>query len=241
VILAAAGKSERFKDPNYKKPFAVLKRKAIWLHSADLFLKRTDVKQLIIVISAGDKEDFLSRFGPNLAVMGIEIAIGGQQRADSVQNALEKVDSAIEYVAIHDAARPCLHADLVDSVFAAAVKHGAAIPAIPVYSTLKRSRDGQQVDSTEDRTGLFLAQTPQVFRRTLIQELYANRGDFNPTDEAQLAEMAGHTVAMVKGSPLNIKVTTKADLRLANACLDSMPATKFDAPLHPFADDNLWR
>lgn len=241
VILAAAGKSSRFNDPNYKKPFAQLKRKSIWLYSAELFLKRSDVKQLIIVIAPDDKEDFFSRFGPNLAVMGIDVAIGGEQRADSIQNALAKVDSSVDYVAIHDAARPCINADLIDSVFTAATKHGAAIPAIPVHSTLKRSGDGQQVDGTEDRSDLYMAQTPQVFKRTLIEELYANRGDLNPTDESQLAEAAGHTVAIVRGSPLNIKVTTKDDLRLAKACLDAMPATKFDAPIHPFADDNLWR
>lgn len=241
VILAAAGKSSRFKDPNYKKPFAQLKRKAIWLYSAELFLKRPDVKQVIMIISPDDKEDFVSRFGPNLAVMGIDVALGGEQRADSIQNGLAKVDEQSEFVAIHDAARPCIHADLIDDVFQAAIKHKAAIPAIPVYSTLKRSADGNQVDQTEDRNDLYLAQTPQVFARETILELYSKRGDFQPTDESQLAEKAGQKVAIVAGSPLNIKITTKADLRLANACLDSMPTAKFDAPIHPFADDGLWR
>lgn len=241
VILAAAGKSSRFNDPNYKKPFAVLKRKAIWLHSAELFLKRSDVKQLIIVISPDDKEDFVSRFGPNIAVMGIDVALGGAERADSIQNALDKIDPANDYVAIHDAARPCIHADLIDDVFQAGLKHGAAIPAISVYSTLKRSANGRAVDETVDRSNLYLAQTPQVFKRSMIEMLYANRGDSNPTDEAQLAEQAGQHVAIVKGSSLNIKVTTKDDMRLAKACLDSMPVAKFDAPIHPFADDNLFR
>ena len=77
VILAAAGKSSRFQDPNFKKPFAPLRKKAIWLYSAELFLKRADVKQVIMVISPEDKEDFLTRFGPNLAVMGIDVALGG--------------------------------------------------------------------------------------------------------------------------------------------------------------------
>jgi len=241
VILAAAGKSSRFRDPNYKKPFAQLKRKAIWLYSAELFLKRSDVKQVVMVISQDDKEDFVSRFGPNLAVMGIDVAIGGEQRADSIQNGLKKVDQQSDFVAIHDAARPCIHADLIEDVFQAAIKHQAAIPAIPVNSTLKRSADGKQIDQTVERSDLYLAQTPQVFARDLIMDLYSNRGNFQPTDESQLAEKAGHKVAIVPGSPLNIKITTKADIRLANACLDSMPTTKFDAPIHPFADDGLWR
>ena len=241
VILAAAGKSSRFQDPNYKKPFAILKRKAIWLYSAELFLKRNDVKQVIIVISKDDLEDFQSRFGPNLAVMGIEVALGGAERADSIQNALAKVDESCDFVAIHDAARPCIHADLIEDVFQSAIKNRAAIPAIQVYSTLKKSSDGKVVEKTVDRTGLYLAQTPQVFDRKLIQDAYASRGDLQPTDEAQLLESQGHPVCLVAGSPLNIKVTTKDDMRMATACLDAMPTAKFDAPIHPFADDNLFR
>lgn len=241
VILAAAGKSSRFKDPNFKKPFTNLKNKPVWLYSAELFLKRKDVKQLIVVISADDKEDFFSRFGPNIAVMGIEVVIGGAERADSVEKGLAKVDLSCEFVAIHDAARPCINPELVEAVFDAAKRSGAAIPAVPVNSTLKRSVSGSQIDETVDRTALYQAQTPQVFNRKLIQELYANRDGAQPTDEAQLLEMHGHTVAIVPGSSFNIKITTREDLRFAKACLDSMPATKFDAPIHPFAGDDLFR
>ena len=100
VILAAAGKSSRFRDPNYKKPFALLNRKAVWLYSAELFLKRNDVKQVIIVISPEDKDEFLAKYGPNLAVLGVEVALGGAERSDSVQNALEKVSLDSTHVVI---------------------------------------------------------------------------------------------------------------------------------------------
>ena len=100
VILAAAGRSSRFKDDHYKKPFANLNRKAVWLHSADRFLKRDDVKQLIIVISEADRESFNMKFGANLAVLGIDVVIGGEERRDSVRNALAKVDADSEFVAI---------------------------------------------------------------------------------------------------------------------------------------------
>lgn len=241
VILAAAGKSRRFNDPNFKKPFASLNRKAVWLYSADLFLKRADVKQLIIVISPDDKQEFFSKFGPNIAVLGVEVVLGGKERADSVENALKKVDPTCDFVAIHDAARPCIDSDLIEAVFQSARKHKAAIPAIPVHSTLKRSSDGVVVGETVDRSNLYMAQTPQAFDRELLLELYAGRGDSQPTDESQLAEQNGHAVAMVAGSPLNIKITTRADLRFAKACLEAMPKPKFDAPIHPFADDNLFR
>ncbi len=241
VILAAAGSSTRFADPHYKKPFAMLNRKAVWLYSAELFLKRQDVKQIIMVIAPEDKDDFLSKFGPNLAVLGIDVVLGGRERSDSVENALAKVDDAADYVVIHDAARPCLDADLIERVFLAAGKSGAAIPAIPVNSTVKKSSDGQRVDSTVDRKGLFLAQTPQVFRRTLICDLYKKRNGTAVTDESQLAEINGVEVSLVEGSPLNIKITTKQDLAFASACLAAQPVTQFDAPIHPFHDDRLIR
>ena len=241
VILAAAGRSSRFNDPNYKKPFAVLNSKPVWLYSVELFQKRADVKQIILVISPEDKDDFLAKFGANIAVMGIDLVLGGAERADSVENGLAKVDPDCDFVAIHDAARPCINADLVESVFSAAQQNGAAIPAVPVNSTLKRSVDGQTVDQTVDRSNLYAAQTPQAFKRELIQELYEKRNGAQPTDEAQLLELNDQPVALVPGSPFNIKITTQADLRFAKACLAAMPAAKFDAPIHPFADDNLFR
>lgn len=241
VILAAAGRSSRFNDPTYKKPFAILNQKAVWLHSAELFLKRNDVKQVIIVISPDDKEEFIAKFGPNIAVSGIDVAIGGNERADSVANALKKVDPTVDFVVIHDAARPCIHEEFIDTLFTAAEKHNSVIPALPVNSTLKRSSDGNLVDETVDRSNLYAAQTPQIFRRDLITELYENRGDFNPTDEAQLVESAGHTVAIIPGSQLNIKITSKADLKFAAACIKAFPVPRFDAPIHPFADGDLWR
>ena len=103
VILAAAGKSSRFNDAHFKKPFAILAGKAVWLHSAELFLKRSDVKQLILVLASEDRAEFTEKFGANLAIHGIDVVIGGAERSDSVQNALNKVRSEIDFVAIHDA------------------------------------------------------------------------------------------------------------------------------------------
>ena len=219
----------------------MLNRKAVWLYSADLFFKRRDVKQVIIVISPEDKDEFLLKFGPNLAVLGVDVALGGAERADSVQNALAKVDPSNQFVVIHDAARPCINPDLIESVFQAARENKAVVPAVPVTSTLKASADGKYVDQTVDRANLYQAQTPQVFDRELLISLYENRAGAQPTDEAQLAEMQGHQVAIVPGSALNIKITTRQDLAFARACLEAMPKPKFDAPIHPFADDNLFR
>ncbi len=240
VILAAAGKSSRFKDKHYKKPFIRLDQKAVWLYSAERFLNRDDVCQLILVIAKEDSEEFMTMFGPNIAIMGVEVVAGGAERADSVANALAKVSDEADFVAIHDAARPCITDEEIEQVFVAATKSGAAILATPVTSTLKSVTDGK-INETVSREGKWLAQTPQAFSKVDLINAYKNRGDHNPTDEAELMEKAGIQVAVVEGSSLNIKLTTKADLRLAKAILKSMPAPKLDAPAHPFGDDTLWR
>ncbi len=242
VIIAAAGKSSRYKDLHFKKPFAILNEKSVWLHSAELFLKRSDVAQVIVILAEEDREEFSAKFGANIAIHGIDIVNGGSERFDSVQNALPKIGEAIDYIAIHDAARPCITDAMVSAVFDAAVADGAAIPTIPVFSTLKKSVDGRTIDQTLDRSHLYLAQTPQAFSKPVLLDMYQRRGNLQPTDEAQLAEVLGHRVTMVAGSPLNIKITERADLELAKIFMDALPKPRFDAPAHPFKDgDSLWR
>ena len=88
VILVAAGQSSRFRDANYKKPFAPLAGRPVWLHSAEKFTDRDDVKQVVVVVAPEDREAFLEKFGASLAFMGITLAEGGAERADSVKNGL---------------------------------------------------------------------------------------------------------------------------------------------------------
>src|SRR5512137_180489 len=120
VILAAAGKSSRFQDPHYKKPFAPLDHRAVWLHSAERFLNRDDVKQLLLVIAPEDREYFDSKFAANVAILGIEVVVGGAQRAESIANALARIKPSVDFVAVHDAARPCFANEWIDKIFAAA-------------------------------------------------------------------------------------------------------------------------
>ena len=241
VILPAAGKSSRFKDKHYKKVFASLAGKAVWLHVADRFMNRDDTLQTILVISPEDREDFMSKFGANIAILGIQVVDGGAERADSVEAALAHVRPEADFVCVHDAARPCFVDPWVDKVYAAAEKSGAAIAAVPVASTVKRAGANQEVAETVDRTGLWAAQTPQVFRRELLLEAYSKRDGFNATDDAQLVERIAHPVTIVPGSSLNIKITTNEDLRLAEATLKVLPKPKLPGAGHPFKDDEMWR
>jgi 2-C-methyl-D-erythritol 4-phosphate cytidylyltransferase len=241
VILPAAGRSSRFKDPHYKKPFALLAGRAVWLHSAERFLNRPDVIQTIVVISHEDREYFTFKFTSNVTIMGIDVVEGGAERADSVEKALARVKPQADFVCVHDAARPCLVDDWIDRVFHAAEQTGAAISAIPVAGTLKRVAVDHVIQETVERAGLWEAQTPQVFRRALLLDAYARRDGFQATDDAQLVERIGHPVTVVPGSPVNLKIATKEDLRLAEQALKALPKPKLQGPLHPFADDDMWR
>jgi 2-C-methyl-D-erythritol 4-phosphate cytidylyltransferase len=240
VILPAAGRSSRFQDKSYKKPFAPLANKAIWLHSAERFLNRGDVVQTILVIAPEDRADFMFKFSANIAILGIEVVDGGAERADSIEAALARVKPEAEFVCVHDAARPCLTDAWVDEIFAAAQKTGAAIFAIPVAGTLKKVAD-RKIEETVSRQHLWEAQTPQVFRRQLLLDAYAKRAGFNATDDAQLVERIGHPVTVVPGSPINIKITTKEDQRFAEHALKALPKPKLGGMMNPFADDDKWR
>ncbi len=242
VILPAAGRSSRFGDPKQKKIYAELDGRAVWLRALDPFLNRDDVAQLIVAISPDDRELFERRYRPSVAFLNIRVVDGGAERYETVARALEVVDPACEFVAVHDAARPCLTAEVVDAVFAAAREHGAALPGVPVADTLKRVGPDGIISETVSRAGLVAVQTPQAFRRDWLVQAYANRSNVcQVTDDAQLVEAIGHSVRVVDGSPFNLKITTAPDLRLASAILQAMPRPRQEGPSHPFADERgMW-
>lgn len=213
VILPAAGKSSRFSNKE-KKPFVNLDGRAVWLRAAESFVTRSEVKQCLVVVSPEDMEMFQRRYAANVMFLNIQVVEGGRERFESVANALAKLHDEIAFVAIHDAVRPCVPPPLIDRVFDAAVKHGAALPGLPVADTLKRAGTDMKVNATIARAGLWQAQTPQAFRKEWLLEAYAKRGQLNDaiTDDAQLIEALGKQVHLVPGSPYNLKITTNDDL-----------------------------
>jgi len=225
VIIAAAGKSERF-GGDTKKTFAKLDGRPIFIRTLEHFITRDDVCQKILAVAPEDVAMMKSSYGPNLGFMGVQLVEGGKRRCDTVAAALQKVSDDADYVAIHDAARPCVRSELIDAVFAEAVKTGAAIPAAPITGTMKRVSEANVIEETVARTDLYEAQTPQVFRKDLLRAAYQTLGDADdePTDDAQILERAGTPVSVVKSDATNLKVTTKADITLANAILKTRPA-----------------
>ena len=236
VILPAAGQSTRFASGQGKKTFLDLKGRAVWLRAAEVFVERDDVVQTLVVVAPDDVEECTERFRPNLAFMDVEIVSGGESRMESVANALERVRDEADFVAVHDAARPLITGKWVDEVFAAAVEIGAAVPAVPISSTLKRVNEEGLVDTTVDREGLFAAQTPQAYRREVLVEAFRQRGDLVATDESQLVEQLGQPIRLIPGWPMNIKITTNADFDMAKALLNALPKDDLPNRLHPFSE-----
>ncbi len=238
VILPAAGQSSRFKGFQRKKPFVELKGRPIWVRTAEHFLNRPDVCQTILVIAPEDLDWFRDTFRANLAFMDITVVAGGASRAESVRNGISAIKKPADYIAVHDAARPLLTAKWIDQIFAAAESHQAAIPGLKISSTVKRVGDNALISATIDRTGLVQAQTPQVFSAALLQKAIAScRNLAGATDEASLVESIAQSVTVIDGWPMNIKITTNEDFRLAELFLNALPKAGGLGGLHPFADD----
>lgn len=230
VIVVAAGKGERFGDRD-NKIFAVLDGQPLFIRALQLFVNREDVCQTILVIAPEDVETMKTKYGPNLGFMGVKLVEGGRERHDSVANGLAAVTDEAEFVAVHDAARVCVAVEWIDQIFAAATKSGTAVPMIPVNATLKRVNQDKTLAETVRRDGLYMAQTPQVFRKEIIVAAYnalkekgpALVGDLPITDDAQIVASAGNTVQSIEGDSRNIKITTKDDLKLAGAVIKILP------------------
>ncbi len=153
----------------------------------------------------------------------VELVVGGEHRQQSVGNALNAVAAAArsdDIVLVHDAVRPFVTSEIIQEVIEAAAKYGAAIAGMPAVDTVKqveRTAEGALIKATIPRAGIVMAQTPQGFRYGVIKKAFdeAAADGFLGTDEASLVERSGHDVAVVMGSPRNIKITTPADMELA--------------------------
>ncbi|HOA75410.1 MAG TPA: 2-C-methyl-D-erythritol 4-phosphate cytidylyltransferase [Phycisphaerae bacterium] len=238
VVIVAAGKGKRFNGGKENKVFAKIDGRPLFLRSVEQFVNRDDVCQTILVISAADEDEVKSKYGANLGFLGVQRAIGGATRADSVAAGLALVREDADLIAIHDAARPCVSTEMIDRVFAEAAKTGAAILAAPLQGTIKRASGANVVDKTIPRENLWEAQTPQVFKASIIREAYNRRTELGqePTDDAQLVEATGHPVALVRSDFSNLKITVREDLQLATAILKARPKPKPKGPLTPFEE-----
>jgi 2-C-methyl-D-erythritol 4-phosphate cytidylyltransferase len=225
VILPAAGRSTRFGGRD--KLATPLLGRPVLQRSVLAFLDREDVSHVIIATNDFTATHAALTAAPSseaiLAQPKLNICAGGTHRAQSVRSALGQVPPEIEWIAVHDAARPLISAELIDRTFEAAVEHGAAVPALAVHLTVKQAVGPlpAKVIRTLPRHELWAMQTPQVMRRRDLVAAF----DSCPlpleqvTDDVQLLELAGKEVWLVEGEERNLKITTAADIRLAEMFL----------------------
>ncbi len=225
MSAAAAKKGKKAQLPT--KQFAELGGVPILVHTLRKFLQSPQVAEIFLALRKPEAEQFKLQLERELKAAGaggkkqVQIVEGGEHRQQSVANALAQVKAvADDIVLVHDAVRPFVDNDIIASVIAGAQKHGAVIAGVPAVDTIKqvdRTAGGAIVASTIPRERVVQAQTPQGFRYDVIKKAFdeAEAAGFLGTDEASLVERMGHNVAVVMGSPKNIKITTPDDLELA--------------------------
>lgn len=219
VILPAGGRGSRFAaDGN--KIFQLIGGQPVWFHAVNRLQAHPGVVQTVIVLSEDDQAKFWEQSERWPSRSPVTVATGGDERFDSVAAGLHVLDhDGIDLVAIHDAARPILPRVDLDAVIAEAAVCGAAMLATPVTGSIKRQSPCGEDCIHVDRANLWIALTPQVFKREWICDAYARQNGFPVTDDAQLVEKLGHPVKLVPGSPANLKLTYPDDLPLAEALL----------------------
>jgi 2-C-methyl-D-erythritol 4-phosphate cytidylyltransferase/2-C-methyl-D-erythritol 2,4-cyclodiphosphate synthase len=218
AIIAAAGEGRRLGAPLPKQLLDIGGR-SILEHSVAAFTSHGRVNDVIVVLPpalAAEPPDWLAAA---MRSPSVRVVAGGDRRQDSVANAFDRVASTSDVVLVHDAARPFVTTDLISRAIDGALEHGAAVAALPVSDTVKQVAPGGAnpvITATIPRETIFLAQTPQAFRHEVLRAaISVGRSGVEATDEAMLAERAGHRVHVVAGEASNVKITTAGDLEVA--------------------------
>ena len=220
AIIAAAGQGKRMAK-GINKAFILLNNRPILAHTLDVFEACAGINDIIVVVGADDIQQtrtIINTYGYRKIK---EVVPGGAERQHSIANALKEIPVNTQLVLIHDGARPLVTQKLVMEVLLASNETGAAIVAVPVKDTIKIGNKEGFVLETPDRTNLWAVQTPQVFKRDIIEEAYrqAEQAAVVATDDAGLVERIGVKVRLIMGDYNNLKVTTPEDLVVAETII----------------------
>lgn len=225
VVLVAAGRSTRFLAGSraadaVRKPFLELGGRTVLERAVEPFDALEAVRDIVLVVHREDL-DAVQRLVERSTCMTklLRIVEGGAERFDSVRIGVDALPEDLELIAVHDAARPLVTREVVQRALEVAGRAGAALVATPARDTIKTSSTGESAESTLDRTVLWAAQTPQVFRADRLRELLARAGveGWKPTDESALHERYLGPIPLVEGAATNLKITTQADFVIADA------------------------
>lgn len=226
MLLLAAGRGSRF-GGSVPKAFLRLRGETLLEHSVRRLVAALDPRTHAQVLLVVHPDDRVTQLAPCRAAIerlagrhAIRIVDGGASRQESMTRGLAAIDADTDLVLVHDAARALVPTDAVRECLAAAERTGAALLAVPATDTQKRVADGRVV-ATVDRSGIWLAQTPQIVRTALLRRALDTARDtgFEGTDDVSLVERLGEPVAVVPGAATNLKITHPGDLALAEAVL----------------------
>jgi 2-C-methyl-D-erythritol 4-phosphate cytidylyltransferase len=230
VIIPAAGLGTRMLPAGAKgkktapsKQFTELGGTPILVHTLRTFAQCPEVSEILVALRKNEISGFRARLDSekDAGMKKVQLVEGGEHRQQSVANALAALNAAPDdIVLVHDAVRPFVTPAIIQDVIRAVEKDGAAIAGMPAVDTVKqveRTAEGALIKTTIPRERIVMAQTPQGFRYSVLKKAFdeASADGFIGTDEASLVERSGHEVAVVMGSPQNMKITTPADLELA--------------------------
>lgn len=221
ALVPAGGRGQRM-GSSIPKQFLELGGLPILVHSLRVLQASSRITDIIVAVPESDRDycqtEIIERYQFSKVV---QVVPGGEQRQDSVRHALNAAGREHSLILVHDAVRPFLTAEMIEAVLDRAAEVGAALIALPMRDTVKRVGPAHQVKETVDREGLWLAQTPQAFRATLLHQVHekAQLEGVQVTDDAQLMEYFGYPVSVVEGSGENIKMTRPEDLIIGEAIL----------------------
>lgn len=227
VIIPAAGLGTRMaagaksRSTNKAKQFTEINGAPIVVHTMRRFGEATEVTEIVVALRKDEMAGFQKMIANEPFAAKTRLVQGGENRQESVGNALATIKGTKDdIVLVHDAVRPFIDRELITNTIQAAKKNKAVIVGLPAVDTIKqvdRTADGAIITSTIPRERVVMAQTPQGFSYPVLKKAFddAKAEGFTGTDEASLVERAGHSVHVVMGSPRNIKITTPADMELA--------------------------
>jgi len=225
AIVPAAGSGNRM-GRELSKQYLALGGMPLLVHTLNVFERCPVVDALLVVVPPSDVKAVRTEMLPRWSLKKLAgIVPGGKERQDSVRAGIEALDRETELVVIHDAVRPFITVELIENCIRAAAEEGAATVGVPVKDTVKEVGADGRVMRTCDRNLLWLTQTPQAFRRDIIENAHraAVRDGYRGTDDTSLVERLGIAVRMIRGDYGNIKITTPEDLVIAEALLARQP------------------
>ena len=221
ALIPAAGKGSRMAH-SVKKPYLKLAQKPILAHTIQRFEQNSAVDAIFVIVDQADfSECHAAVLRPYPFTKVQELVEGGETRQMSVYNGVRALSADVDFVIVHDGVRPFVTDEVIFACLTAADECGAAVAAVPVKDTIKVANEDSFIVETPVRDQLWAVQTPQVFRKSLLEEAHqvAHARQLTATDDASLVEQLGFPVKLVKGSYANLKITTPIDLQVAEVLI----------------------